>query len=257
MMRRAFAFLPLGCFAVLIFPLMAVPPKAVVGPPTPQELAAGQALAERLRSAMPGQSSEIRGKLIITSEGEPREIPIVCQVTLNQTNWETDYETAATAQNGAERLVIFHSTNGPDYYLYARAASPSAPLPKPAPVPLADTSIPLAGSDFSLADLGLEFLHWPVQRQLKGEMRLGEPCYVLESGNPAAGEIVRVKSDIDKEFGGPLFADAYDAQGHVVKEYSLHGSSFKKVNGRWQLEKMDISNKKTGSHTELKFDLKE
>jgi hypothetical protein len=86
-------------------------------------------------------------------------------------------------------------------------------------------------------------------------MRLGQPCYVLESSNSQPAEIVRVRSDIDKESGGPLIADAYDAQGHIVKEYSLHGSSFKKVNGRWQLEKMDIRNKKTNSHTELKFDL--
>ena len=124
-------------------------------------------------------------------------------------------------------------------------------------MPAADASIPLAGSDFSLADLGLEYLHWPVQRQLKGEMRLGQPCYVLESSNPQGGEIVRVKSDIDKDSGGLLIAEAYDTRGHLVKEFSLHGSSFKKVNGRWQLEKMDIRNKKTGSHTELKFDLKE
>jgi hypothetical protein len=106
-----------------------------------------------------------------------------------------------------------------------------------------------------LADLGLEFLHWPVQRQLKGEMRLGEPCDVLESSNPSAGAIVRVRSDIDREFHAPLIAVGYDAQGHAVKEYSLHGSSFKKVNGRWRLEKMDIRNKKTGSRTELKFDI--
>jgi hypothetical protein len=256
-MRRAFSVILLACFAIGFFPLMAVPPQPVVGPATPQELDAGHALAEHLRSAMPEENSKFHGRLIIKSEGAPREIPIVCQVVLNPTNWETDYETAATAQAGAERLMVFHSTNGPNQYLYAQAASPSAVLPKPAPVSPLDASIPLAGSDFSLADLGLEFLHWPVQRQLKGEMRLGQPCYVLESSNPQAREIVRVKSDIDKDTGGLLVANAYDAQGHVVKEFSLHGSSFKKVNGRWQLEKMEIRNKKTGSHTELKFDLNE
>jgi len=255
MMRRVFPAVLLACFAVCFFTLVAAPPGAETGPATPEELAAGQALAEHLRSAVPEENSEFHGRLIIKSEGAPREIPIVCRVTVHPANWETDYETAGTAQSGAERLVVLHSANGPNQYLYARAASPSAALPKPAPVPAAEASIALAGSDFSLADLGLEFLHWPVQRQLKGEMRLGEPCYVLESSDPQAREIVRVKSDIDKEFGAPLIADAYDARGHVVKEYSLHGSSFKKVNGRWQVEKMEIRNKKTGSHTELKFDL--
>jgi hypothetical protein len=242
-MRRVFPAILLACFAVCIS-VAAVPPKPEVGPPTPEQLAAGHALAERLRSAVPEENSLIHGKLIIKSGGETKEIPIVCKVTINSTNWETDYET------GVDRLVVVHSTNGPNQYLYGRGASP-----KLASVPLADAAIPLADSDFSLADLGLEFLHWPVQRELKGEMRLGQPCYVLESGDPQGREIVRVKSDIDKDSGGLLIADGYDAGGHLVKEFSLHGSSFKKVNGRWQLEKMDIRNKKTGSHTELKFDL--
>jgi hypothetical protein len=254
-MRRVFPAILLACFAVRFSALAAALPKPEIGPATPEELAAGQALAEHLRSAIPEENTEVHGRLIIKSEGASREIPIICRVTVNPANWETDYETAATAQSGAERLVVVHSTNGPNQYLYARAASPAAALPAPASVPAADASIPLAGSDFSLADLGLEFLHWPVQRQLKGEMRLGQPCYVLESSDPQAREIVRVKSDIDKDSGGLLIAGAYDAQGHVVKEFSLHGSSFKKVNGRWQVEKMDIRNKKTGSHTEMKFDL--
>jgi len=230
-------------------------PQPEGGPPTSEELAGGEALAERLRTSVPEENSEFKGKLIIKSEGVSTEIPITCRVSVTSTNWETDYETTGTAQFGPERLVVLHSTNGPNHYLYARALSPSAPLPKLGPLPKAEVTNSLAGSDFSLEDFALEFLHWPLQRQLKGEMRLGQPCYVLESSDPKAGEIVRVKSYIDKESGGPLIADGYDAEGHLVKEYSLHGSSFKKVNGRWQVEKMDIRNKKTGSHTELKLDL--
>lgn len=237
------------------FALFALPPRTVVGPPTPEELAAGQELALRLRSAIPEENSQTNALLIITLHGETRKIPIACRVKLQGTNWETEYETSATNHIPAEHLVVIHTTNGPNEYLYARAASPTAPLPKLEPIAPADAAIPLAGSDFSLADLGLDFLHWPVQRKMKGEMRLGQPCYVLESSNPGGKEIVRVKSDIDEDTGGLLVADAYDAAGHVVKEFSLHGSSFKKVNGRWQLQKMDIRTKKTGSRTELKFDL--
>ncbi|MGD0816246.1 MAG: outer membrane lipoprotein-sorting protein [Verrucomicrobiota bacterium] len=255
MMRRVLAATVLAFVSIPFFALWAAPPSAVNGPSTAEQLAGGQALAELVRSSVPPESSEIHGKLIIKSEGAQREIPIVCRVTVKADSWETDYETAGTGQCGAERLVVLHSTNRPSQYFYAKAASPEGPLPTPAPVPAAEAGIPLAGSDFSLADLGLEFLHWPAQRQLKGEMRLGEPCEVLESSNSRAGEIVRVRSDIDKEFRAPLIAVGYDAQGHVVKEYSLHGSSFKKVNGRWRLEKMDIRNKKTGSRTELKFDI--
>ena len=242
----------MACFALSAF---AVPPRQEEGPATAAELSAGEALAEKLRSAMPEENSEIHGKLIIKSGDDEREIPVVCRVTLYQDKWETDYEASATAQTGAEHLTVTHTATGPDQYLYARAASPSAALPKLETVAPADAGIPLAGSDFSLAELGLEFLHWPEQRELKDEMRLGQPCYVLESSNPHGREIVRVRSDIDKESGGVLIAEAYDAQGKMVKRFSLHGSSFKKINGHWQLEKMDISNRKTGSQTELKFDL--
>jgi hypothetical protein len=210
--------------------------------------AAGQALAQRLRAERPEENSRVTGTLIIRSPSGQKEIPIVCQVTVNGLHWDMTYQTTATPQAPGEKFEVIHSTNEPNQYLFARGDAPLASV-KPA-----DTGLPLAGSDFSLADLGLDFLHWPNQRQLKGEMRLGEPCYVLESSRPA-GEIVRVKSYIDEQYGEPLIADAFDAAGHTVKEFSLHGSSFKKVNGQWHLQKMEIRTRKTHSQTELKFDI--
>ena len=221
--------------------------------------AAGQALAEKIRSSMPTEDSEIHGTLLIDSPKGHREIPVVCEVKLRAETWETIYQAAATSQSGAERLIILHGAHGPNQYLYARAATPAATLPEAGPVPPPAVSGAFAGSDYSLGDLGLEFLHWPGQSQLKGEMRLGQPCYVLESTNsPAsfpADAVARIKSYIDKESGSLLIAEAYDARGGVIKKFSLHGSSFKKVNGRWRLEKMEIQNEKTDSQTVLKFDM--
>jgi hypothetical protein len=225
--------------------------------PSTESDSAGQALAQRLRSAEPDENSEIRGTLIIRAGKLVNRVPVVCRVVVNGPTWQTEYETSATTNLGAERLVVVHSTNGPNEYLFARAPEPGAALPKPAPVPAADAEIPFAGSDFSLADLGLEFLHWPLQQRLPDETRLGQACYVLESRNQAARQIVRVKSDIDQETGGLLIARALDADGRVVKEFSLHGSSFKKVNGHWRLEKMEISNHISHSQTQLKFDINE
>lgn len=116
---------------------------------------------------------------------------------------------------------------------------------------------PFAGSDFSLADLGLDFLHWPQQTQLPGQMRLGQPCYVLESRNPSGNPVTKITSFINEESDGLLAADAYDSAGHTVKVFSLGGSSFKKVNGKWRLEKMEIRDKIRGSHTILKFDVQD
>jgi hypothetical protein len=231
---------------------------ALAGAPASEELAAGQVLAERLRSARPEENSEVHGRLILRAGKQTQRIPMVCRVVLKEGDWETSYETAATtnANAGAERLVIRHGPDRPNEYLYARAAAPEMALPPLAPVAAGEAGgISLARSDFSLGDLGLEFLHWPEQRRLQDERHLDRSCYVLESCNPRGGGITRVKSYFDKESGGLLIADAYDADGRAAKEFSLHGSSFKKVNGHWRLERMGIRNLKTRSQTEIKFDI--
>jgi hypothetical protein len=225
-------------------------------PPEPRDDAGGKALAEQIRSAVPTEDTEIRGTLIVTVAKTTDKTPVVCEVKRHGATWETIYQSSATSNAPAERLVIVHSTNGPSQYLYARAAKSGAPLPEPAPVPPAALDTPFAGSDFSLGDLGLEFLHWPGQCKLKGEQRLGQPCYVLESTRPQTNGIVRINSWIDEETLGPLVVEAYDSAGREVKEFSLDSSSFHKdAQGRWQLEEMSIENKKTRSRTDLKFDM--
>jgi len=242
-MRRRFLLAILMAAAGAVSPLCPAEPAS-------EGADAGQALAQRIRSAEPEENSEIHGTLIIRAGGRTRKVPVVCRVALEGAGWKTDYETPATTNGPAERLTVIHSTNGPNLYFYSRAGGPAVA------VPASEADIPLAGSDFSLTDLGLEYLHWPQQLRFRDETRLGQACYVLESRNPAApGGIARVKSYIDKETGGLLVAEAYDAGGRENKEFSLHGSSFKKVNGHWRLEKMDIRDAKNSSQTELKFDM--
>jgi hypothetical protein len=238
--------------------LLLVTLPALAEPSAPGDPTAGKSLAEQIRNAAPEENSQISGTLIIRAGDQTRNVPVVCRVIVHDNSWESDYDTSATAGGGGEQLIVVHRTNAPVEYLYARAPAPSAPLPKPAPISSAEAAAtPLAGSDFSAADLGLDFLHWPEQRQLKGEMRLGQPCYVLESRNPEGKSIVRVKSYIDKESSGLLIAEGYDAADHLVKNFSLSGSSFKKVNGHYRLEKMDIRDLKKHSRTELKFDMQD
>ncbi len=228
-----------------------VPPAPVV-----RDEAGGKALAEEIRSAVPEEDSEIRGVFTVAAGKNKTNTPVVCEVKRHGGTWETIYQAEATATAGAERLDIVHSTNGASQYLYARAAKPGAPLPAAAPVTGAGLDGPFAESDFSLGELGLDFLHWPGQCKLKGEMRLGQECYVLESTRPQTNGIVRIKSWIDKDTLGPLVAEAYDSGSREIKEFSLDSSSFKKdARGRWQLEQMYIENKKTHSHTDLKFDM--
>ena len=117
---------------------------------------------------------------------------------------------------------------------------------------------PFAHSDFWLCDLGLEFFHWPAQKVLPKTTNLkrGRAYTLLESTNPnpATNGYSRVRSWIDKETGGILEAEAYDAAGKLLKEFEP--KSFKKVNGQWELQDMEIYNDQTRSRTRIEFDLK-
>ena len=116
----------------------------------------------------------------------------------------------------------------------------------------------LSTSDFSIADLGLEFFHWPQQKILPKTTNLkrGREYTLLESTNPnpPTNGYSRVRSWIDKETGGILEAEAYDAAGKLLKVFEP--KSFKKINGQWELQEMEIRNVQTGSRTRLEFDLK-
>lgn len=223
----------------------------------PDEPETGEELAKELRTMQPGANAEISGIMKIRSPERRADIPIISRTVTNENSWQMIYEVFATTNAPAEKLIVIHSPNGPNKYLYARAATLKDPLPRPKPVDPSKTAIPLAGSDFWLSELGFDFLHWPIQNKLPGEMRLGQACYVLESIHPDAPVVVRVKSWIDKDSGGPLIAEGYDRNKKMIKEFSLAGSSFKKVNGQWQLRKMKIRSPRKDSETVLEFDLPE
>ena len=221
----------------------------------------GAKLVHELRAFQPAEA-ELSGVLRIRSRRtrSTEEIPVSYKVVMGAAEsgaaeWETIFETKPTAARPAERLVVSHGTTQTNRYLYVRGSNTTDRLAVPAPLAASELDQPFAGSDFAIGDLGLEFLHWPVHYRLKGEMRLSKPCYVLESRNPGGKQIVRVKTWIEKESGGILIAEFYDAKNTMVKEFSLSGSSFKKVNGKYQLEKMEIRSPKERSETELKFNL--
>lgn len=191
------------------------------------------------------------------AKDQERQVPVRFAIYATVTNWVSIYE-ALPPGNGAggERLVVAHAGEAPNEYVLSR---PAGATTNAGPVHLtgARTMVPFAGSDFWVADLGLEFLHWPKQRVLQKEMRHGQPCDVLESVNPqpSAHGYSRVVSWVDTDNGGILHADAYDAGGALLKQFDPTG--LKKVNGQRQLEEMEMRDRKAGSHTWIKFDLTE
>ena len=70
------------------------------------------------------------------------------------------------------------------------------------------TTLPFAGSDFWLTDLGLEFLDWPEQLLTRREIKRSNACSVLESRNPSppSDGYSRIVSWIGNDTGGILLA---------------------------------------------------
>jgi hypothetical protein len=235
-------------------------PRNPAPPPPALERVEGErqarALVANLLSQKPTQNSTNTAAVTIRdSDGKRREVQARFEIVCTPTNYLNVYEAAASgnAANGM-RLTIIHSDNGPNQYLLSEWPGASASEPKK--LTGEQLMMPFAGSDFWVADLGLEFLHWPQQRVVRKEMRKGQACDVLESSNPhpVPGGYARVLSWIGTSHPDDtvlVHADAFDDHGKRLKQFDP--KKLEKVNGAYQLESMEMFNAKTGSRTLIEF----
>jgi hypothetical protein len=210
-------------------------------------------LVQEMRQLMPEQDSEITATLHIRQGQAKKDIPLKVIVTQGTNSWRTRYVVGAVSGSPVEEFVVLRTEGGINTYLHGRSSDGSPVILSPVSGEQLET--PLAGSDFTLAALGIDFIHWPQQQLFKPEMRLGQPCIVLESRRPGTNGMVRVKSWIDRRSGGILIAEGYNSARELVKDFSLSGSGFVKINGQWQLKEMKIRSPQARSQTTLEFDL--
>jgi hypothetical protein len=223
----------------------------------------GRQLAQQLLEERPADNFTNTGVLRIRdAKGRRREMPVKCEAIAMATNWLNRYEARLGSNiTDVTTLVVTHRDAESNRYLLfenqeTARVSGSASIHTGMGISGNRTMIPFADSDFWIADLGLEFFHWPEQKVLKHELRRSRACTVLESTNPnpAANGYSRVVSWIDSETLGIIQAEAYDPNGKLLKEF--YPKDVKKVKGQWQVASMEIRNVQTGSRTRLEFDLK-
>lgn len=216
----------------------------------------GRALVADLLAQRPQESSTNRGTMKIeTSDGKERDVPIRFEVISKPGDWLNTYEAAPVGSAPGEKLSILHHDAKPNEYSVSMITGAHGSPGAARKLTVEQTMVPFAGSDFWIADLGLEFLHWPQQLLLKQEMRRSRSCNVLASTNPhpVLGAYSCVVTWFDIESGGVVQAQALDAQGKPLKEFAP--KEMKKVQGQWQLEEMMIRNLQTDSTTRVQFDL--
>ena len=216
----------------------------------------GRKLAQQLCDSQPAESYTNFGILQIRDGNANRtNYTFHGQVTITETGWWSFYYVTLKSEPIPDSISvgIYHSHNHPNEYTFTDSGACLGVALKNG-----EAIIPFAHSDFWLCDLGLEFFHWPQQKILPKTtpLRRGREYTLLESTNPnpSTNGYSRVLSWIDKESGGILEAEAYDIHGKLLKDFAP--KSFKKVNGQWQLQEMEIRNVQTGSRTRLEFDLK-
>jgi hypothetical protein len=211
-------------------------------------------LLDDLLARKPDKNSTNTGEVRIrNADRTETKVQVRFIIYSTSTNWVNVYEAQGDA-GSSMLLTVIHPDGQPGEYWLAQPYDPrSATNPPARKLSAAELMTPFAGSDFWLADLGLEFLRWPDQRVLKREMRRSMPCAVLESTHPSPSPsgYSRVVSWIDPESGGIVHADAYDASGELFKVFDP--TELGKVEGVRELEEMEMRNRRTRSHTWIKF----
>jgi hypothetical protein len=191
--------------------------------------------------------------ILKTRDGNRKEqqIPVRIDVSSTTSNVVTRYEANPVGQPSV-KLTIIHNGEQPNEYILIESAPDG--LNKERHFSGADTMVPFAGSEFWIADLGLEFLHWPKQLLLRKEMRRSQFCSVLESTNPhpAAG-YSRVVSWIEADSGAIVHADAYDVNGQLLKLFDP--TELQKIQGQHQVKEIEMRNRKTGARSWIEFNL--
>jgi Outer membrane lipoprotein-sorting protein len=216
--------------------------------------AAGRELVTRLLSQRPSESLTNQGLLCVhRTKRDGFQVPLRITVQAGESSWSITYSTRGTNQDHAAAFTVQHTVKGPDEYrvmLFSRSPGVTNEFEMLSGL---HAYLPFADSDFGLADLGMEFLHWPTQRLLKKGISHSRSCNQLESVAPPGQTktYARVLSWFDIETGGLLAAKAYDASGKVVKEFSP--TALKKLGDRYEVQEVEMRNLRTGSRSVLSF----
>jgi hypothetical protein len=245
---------------LLLFATVALAQKPGNGPTTldPKEgERRARVLIAEILSQKPDQAVTNTGVMTIRdAEGNRREIRVRFALRIEGNKVLSIYDAVGSDGSGT-RLTVVQAADQPNQYEVENRGLANGNVGRKI-LSGKDAMIPFAGSDFWLADFGLEFLRWPQQRILRtGSIRHNQSCAVLESINPdaASSGYARVESWIDLEAPhGVVHADAYDSTRKRVKQFDP--KSVKKIEGQYKLEAMEMLDEKTGSRTAIKFDLK-
>lgn len=110
----------------------------------------------------------------------------------------------------------------------------------PVEVEIPDPTAPVAGMDFSWADLSFSFLWWKDARIAGTEKKKGRLCKVVDliAPEPETGEYAGMRLWIDPEIGLLLQAEGYNRKNERIRRMEI--KSFKKIDDLWTIQDLDV-----------------
>jgi hypothetical protein len=210
----------------------------------------GKAVLQSVRRQMEGQGLDASGELQIRNADGEIERTMRIRFTLD---WGAEppsavFDLADAFGSPVARATIRRPAGKPAETTY-ESGDPLRPGPVPNPFDA------VAGTDFTWADLTLDFLWWPGGRTCYNEMKLGRLCHVVVVPAPetGAGGPAAMKLWIDAEARALLQAEALDARGRGLRRLSVR--SLKKTEeGDWLVKDFDMIHHATGRRTTLTFE---
>lgn len=208
-------------------------------------LISGEDLALSIREAIPSENISIEASMEVTLKNRKRintALTIETKV-LGQDEFLTTYKTKL--ESNRTIWQVRRKIGNPNIY--------SVELEDNDPAKNSNIHVGFARSSFTLADFGLEFLHWPNQKTIRKQRRKSRLCNVLESKpiKSIKGNYSRVLSWVDEKSGAILAADFFDLNGEILKRFSVKGLTKKK--GRWQVDEIEMRDLKEGTKSRLKL----
>jgi hypothetical protein len=233
-----------GLMACLVgFVLSAATPP----PPPLNDPVEGMKLAREMLAVQPAENIEFSGVMkIARPNADEKVLPLRTKViVVSDTSWKSIYE-ARLPNGGVESLTILHARGQLPAYELRRGDAVDTKVET-------NGALAFAGSDFTLFDLGLGFMHWPTQLLYTRQMRKGAGCDVLESQPGGSALYSKVRSWVAQESRaqsqpGLVMAETYDKNGKLLKEFEVNG--FK----TGQVTAMELRNRETKARTRLLFD---
>ena len=206
----------------------------------------GKELALSIRDSIPPENIFLEASMEVTLKDQKRiNTPLIIETKLiGQGEFLTTYKTKS--EKNRTIWQVRRKTGSPNIYSVELKDNDD-------PAKSGNIYIGLARSSFTLADFGLDFLHWPIQKTIKKQRRKSRLCNVLESRPKKVinGNYSRVLSWVDEKSGAILAADFFDLNGKILKRFSVKGLT--KKNGQWQVDELEMKNLQEGSKSRLKI----